>query len=503
MHRLKIHTAGKVSVTDVPHGSILLEVLRDRGYDVYSPCGGKGTCGKCKVYVRGDGHVTSCLYPVKSAVEIVLPEPREATILASQYRYSRQMDPDPGVSAGLSRHPVGVAIDVGTTTLVFHFISLSTGSVIETHTALNPQSKFGADVISRINYCISNTGGLSVLQSALINAINFQLARFCRKSDMPAGDIVKICFCGNTTMLHILLGVNPGPLAFVPFTPAFTGEKVLKASELNLDCNPEGELRVLPSLSAYVGADIVAGIASLAPDRTHRNSLFVDLGTNGEIALITPDRIWCCATAAGPAFEGANIEHGMGALEGAIKGYYGHGNFQTIGDSLPMGICGSGLVDLAASLLKTSVIRTDGFMEENFIIVPAEKSGTSEDIHLTPKDVREIQLAKSAIASGIRILVKYAGLSMSEVDALYLAGGFGNYVRTESASEIGLLPYELAGKVIPVGNTSGTGALLSVKSVFFDKIVNELLNSMNFVELSEHEDFVLEFAMNMEFPYIR
>jgi uncharacterized 2Fe-2S/4Fe-4S cluster protein (DUF4445 family) len=301
-------------------------------------------------------------------------------------------------------------------------------------------------------------------------------------------------------MLHILLGVNPSSLAYSPFTPVFTEGKMVKASELKLGCNKNCEVKVLPSLSAYIGADIVAGIASIYPDPAHRNTLFIDLGTNGEIALITDGRIHCCSAAAGPAFEGANIEHGMGAVQGAIKSYNGPGNYKTIGDSKPLGICGSGLIDVVAALIETGHIKSDGYMESNFVIVSPAESGTPGGIYLTPRDVREIQLAKSAIVSGINILVQLAGLSINEIDALYLAGGFGNYVDTESAVKTGIIPSGLREKIIPVGNTSGTGALLSVKSVAFDGIVNDILSRMSYFELSGNDDFVLQFAMNMDFP---
>ena len=499
MHNLKIHNSGKISVTRVPHGAVLLEILRAGGFEIYAPCGGNGTCGKCKVYNRDEGYINSCHYHVQKELEIILPGSSEAKILESQYMHSRQLDPDPGSSALLSSHPVGIAIDIGTTTLVFHFILLSTGALIETHTTLNPQAICGSDVISRINYCIMNPEGLNILQSEIIKAINSQIVNFARKTNIITDDIVKIGICGNTTMLHILLGVNPAPLAYSPFTPVFTEEMVMKASEMKLDCNHHCEVKVLPSLSAYIGADIVAGIASLNPDPGHKNTLFIDLGTNGEIALITAGRIHCCATAAGPAFEGANIEPGMGAVQGAIKSYSSPGNYQTIGDSKPLGICGSGLIDVVASLIETGHIKSDGYMESNFNIASPEESGTPEGIYLTPKDVREVQLAKSAIASGINILVQRAGLSIHDIDALFLAGGFGNYVDTESAVKTGIIPYQLRDKIIPVGNTSGTGALLSVKSFAFDGIVDDILSRMSYYELSGDDDFVLQFAMNMEF----
>ena len=497
---MKIHSSGKISVIDVPKGNMLLEALRLRGFEVISPCGGVGTCGKCKVNVKDGGFVSSCLCPVEEDMEIVLPEPSESLVLANQYIHSRSVELSPGNVVGLSSNPFGVAIDVGTTTLVFQLVELSTGSLLETQTALNPQAKYGADVITRISYCVSHPEGVETLQSEILAKLDEILVHFYKKYGFAPNDIVKICVSGNTTMLHLFLGVNPESLAYVPFTPVFTEQRILKASSLNIRCHPDGELKLLPSLSSYVGADIVAGIASLAPVKEHSYLLFVDVGTNGEMALITPDTIYCCATAAGPAFEGANITCGMGSLTGAINIYNGPDDYKTIGNAKPAGICGSGLIDLVSSLLNTGVINVNGYLDKNFVVVSAGESGISEDIYVTPKDIREIQLAKSAIAAGINILVQQAGISMEDVDTLYIAGGFGNHIRTESAVSTGLIPRELSERVIPVGNTSVTGATLAVTSQFFDMDVRNILSRMKYFDLSEVENFMMEFAMNMEFP---
>lgn len=499
MPKIKIQNAGAVSVLNVPKGNNLFKELRSHGFEVYSPCGGNGSCGKCKVYIKDEGNVTSCLYLVEKDLEIILPDPVEAKILTSQYEHSRVLPFNPGEIANISSYPFGVAIDIGTTSLVFYFIQLITGSLLETRAVLNPQAKYGADVISRINHCIINKDGLSTLQSDLIQVINNQLSDFAEKTGIATDEIVKISVSGNSTMLHILLGVNPESLAFAPFTPVFTEEKIVKAASLKLDCNKEGEVKLLPSVSAYIGADIVAGIASIAPSEDHKNYLFVDIGTNGEMALITPDKIYCCATAAGSAFEGANIECGMGAVEGAISVYDDVDNYQTIADSVPIGICGSGLIDIVAFLVKTGKIQSDGLMNNDFIIVEEDKSKSRKAIKISQKDIREMQLAKSAIAAGMKILIQQAGLTMEDLDALYLAGGFGNYIRIQSAIAIGLIPKGLEDKVIPVGNTSGTGAMLALKSVSFDDVIKDILGRMQYIELSEHEDFVLEFALNMEF----
>ncbi len=480
-------------------GDNLLKILNENGFQVYSPCGGNGTCGKCKVWLKGKGHVTSCMHTLEENLDIVLPDSLEASILASQYENSRSVPLSPGRFDELSSFPVGVAIDIGTTTLVFHFVQLLTGVLVGTRTAMNPQAKYGADVISRINFTITESTGLKTLQKELLKVINSELSHFAQETEISLEDIVKLTITGNTTMLHLLLGEDPKSLAFVPFTPVFTEERRIETSTLKLSCNPKGDLWILPSLTAYLGADILAGIASLNPPEKIQNYLFVDIGTNGEMALITPQKIYTCATAAGPAFEGANIKHGMPAMEGAINIFEGPADFSTIGGSVAAGICGSGLIDLVAVLRKLDIIKKEGLLENDFEIVSSGNTADGNPIFLTQKDVREVQLAKSAIISGIKILMRQANLEEKNIDALFLAGGFGNYIRIESAVAIGLLPDELKDRIIPVGNASGTGAFLALKSERFMEIVKTVKQRMEFIELSEQDDFMTEFALNMDF----
>jgi uncharacterized 2Fe-2S/4Fe-4S cluster protein (DUF4445 family) len=224
----------------------------------------------------------------------------------------------------------------------------------------------------------------------------------------------------------------------------------------------------------------------------------MDIGTNGELALVTEKKILCCSTAAGPAFEGAKISCGMGAVEGAVSAFSEKG-FTVIGDEIPSGICGSGLIDIVAWLLEKGELNADGQLNADYVVVPEGGTGTGKDISLTQDDIREVQLAKSAIASGIKILLKQAGISFNQLDALFLAGGFGNYINTENAISIGLLPAEMKEKIIPLGNTSGTGAILSLKSIKFDDVIRNLLSKSQHIELAEDEDFAVEFAMNMMF----
>jgi uncharacterized 2Fe-2S/4Fe-4S cluster protein (DUF4445 family) len=498
MAKLIVHQNGKVKEADISTGEILLHALRQSGFDVYSPCGGNGTCGKCKILVKGEGVVTSCIYIVNDSIELVLPDRREAKVLVEQHAHTIQLPLMPGPCTELSVYPHGVAIDIGTTSLVFYLANLITGTVVETRAILNPQAKYGADVISRIQFTASHNDGTAILQQEILKAVNQELLHLIQFAGISENEIVKIAIAGNTTMLHLLLGVNPLPLALAPFKAQFLEEKILRGKELKLNCYSEAEIKILPSISAYVGADIVAGLASIAPSEKHRTYLFMDIGTNGELALVTVSRIWCCATAAGPAFEGAKISCGMGAVEGAISAFSDEG-YDVIGNEKPVGLCGSGLIDLVAWLCEKGKIDSDGLLDQDFVIVPASASGTGIPISFTQADVREVQLAKSAIASGVKILLKQSGLTFDQVDTLFLAGGFGNYINIESAIRIGLIPPPMKERIIPLGNTSGTGALAALKSIRFDDAMHQVISKSMLVELANDEDFAEEFAMNMMF----
>jgi len=498
MIKLNIHYQGQINKIESIEGETLLNILRRNGFEVYSPCGGNGTCGKCNVMVRHTGLVPSCLYYPTEDIEVVLPGKREARVLVEQHKYTVQLPLMPGSCAYLTSYPHGVAIDIGTTTMAFYMVNLITGTIIETRAILNPQTKYGADVITRIQFTTSNTDGLKTLQNELITAVNRELSGMVQFAGISDNEIIKIVFTGNTTMLHLLLGVNPKSLALAPFKAQFLDEQILKGNKLNLKCHSEAEIKVLPSVSAFVGSDIVAGLASIIPSKDHKNFLFMDIGTNGELALVTDDFVLCCSTAAGPAFEGAKITCGMGAVEGAISAF-GDNGYTVIGDEKPAGICGSGLIDITAWLCDNGFIDQDGRMEHDYTVVGSPETGTGQSIFLNQDDIREVQLAKSAIASGIKILLKQAAMSFEQIDTLFLAGGFGNYINTDSAIRIGMLPYEMKEKIIPLGNTSGTGAILALKSVKFDDVIGNLLAKTRHIELAEDDDFAVEFAMNMRF----
>jgi len=472
-------------------GSSLLQILRDNHISLFAPCGGNGICGKCRVRVKEMGVLTACTYYPESDIEILLPGSKESSVLTAQHALTYSVPIMPGHLAMQASYPLGLAVDIGTTTIAFYLVSLITASTLLTRGTLNPQSAYGADVISRIQHC-SEGKGLFEMQQSVIKAINKQIAEMAAFAGTTPDQFVKIVIAGNTTMLHILAGVDPTPIALAPFTPAFTEKKIIPARELEINAADFAEVHLLPSISAYVGSDIVAGLASLNPPDSVRNYLFLDIGTNGEMALVCGDKITCCATAAGPAFEGAKISCGMGAVSGAISVFEGPGMFETIGNiAEPAGVCGSGLIDIVAYMVEHDVVNSDGNMEDHF---PVYKT-----LQLNQQDIREVQLAKAAIRAGIEILLKEAGIGLNEIDALYLAGGFGNYISPESAMTIGLLPHEMAGKIIALGNTSGTGAVLSLKSELFETRINSILERTSYIELSTHDEFVMEFAMNMYF----
>jgi len=491
MIRIKVFSSDHNETIETEAGPSLLNILREHGFSLYAPCGGKGTCGKCRVNIPGEGYRMSCNYHPQHPIEVILPAKTEINILVSQTRFLEDFPFRDHAAFHHSRMPYGIAIDLGTTSVVLYFLNLHSGQIEEITSFLNPQNLYGADVISRINYCQEHANGLQKLQQTILKAIDDAIQTFRITNNLPPDSFERIIVAGNTTMLHILLGIDPISIALAPFTPKFTGKQTIQGAAIGLNIHEKAELITLPCLSAYVGADIVAGLAAIKT--RYRNFLFLDIGTNGEMALLKGNKAYCCSTAAGPAFEGANLSCGMGAVSGAISRFADPDNFQVIGNIAPTGICGSGIVDIIAYLIKNDLIDESGLLKESYVIHP------ENEIQVTQDDIRQIQLAKSAIYSGIKILIEVAELSYDEIDFLFLAGGFGNYIHIESAIQIGLLPYELKDSIRPVGNSAGVGALQYLKSPRLEKKIDRVLKMAHYIELSGRDDFTLEFAMNMNF----
>lgn len=490
MIKIKIVTPVTSQIIESETGRSLIDILRTNGFDIYAPCGGKGTCGKCRVMIKDEGEVISCEYYPERNIEVILPGEEESNILVHQTEFLCDY-PFQSNLINRSSKPYGVAMDIGTTTVVLYYMNLLTGQIEKISFFLNPQKIYGSDVITRINYCQEHKNGLAELNKSIIDAINKDIDNFINGKKLLSENIEKVVIAGNTTMLHILLGVDPISLALAPFKPVFIEKQIIKGHITGLNINRDATVITLPGISAFVGSDIVAGLAAL--NVNVNNYLFLDIGTNGEMALITGGKIFACSTAAGPAFEGANIISGMGAVNGAISGFSCNNVYQVIGNIEPTGICGSGLVDIAAYLVINNIVDETGILKETFIIHKGNR------IQIAQQDIREIQLAKSAIYSGIKILMNKAGMTYHDIDALYLAGGFGNYININSAIQIGLLPHELREKIYPIGNSSVIGALQYLKSDEFAVKIDNIINNSEYIELANADEFPMEFALNMDF----
>ncbi len=502
-------------------GDNLLDVLQQNGVLVQASCGGKGTCQKCRVKINGQGTQLACHYKISADIKIHLPDLKAFVILDELNPAARIMENQSGIKIEIHNDKkvvmyqenqilsekvdrdrqhsgYGIAVDIGTTTVVVYLLDIINYIHLDNFSFLNPQSSYGADVITRIEYCIREEAGVQHLQSILIRKINQAISNMCEEHRIDKADIYLATMVGNTIMLHMFLGVNPAPISFAPYTPVFTEQKRLKGSELKLTMHERGIVKVLPSISGYVGADILAGVASTDLAIRKSYTLYLDIGTNGEIVLGKKNEVYCCATAAGPAFEGAKIQCGVGAVTGAISMFDNEG-YTTIDGKLPVGICGSGLIDIIAYLLDQGLIDQTGLMGEDFLIEKKENMDIEDDIVLTQKDIREVQLAKSAIYAGIHILMKEAGVSYDQIETVYLAGGFGNYIKIESAIRIGLLSEELEGKIVSIGNGAGTGAIAALKSIPFEKEIEKIAKKTNYIELSTRPDFMEAYVEAMAF----
>lgn len=414
-----------------------------------------------------------------------------------------------------NRSIYGVAIDIGTTTVVVYLLDLRKGE-IDVISAMNPQAKRGADVISRIDYAAK--GGLEELQTSIVEEINSLIDQLCDRQGIENRDIYDVAVVGNTTMMHLFLGISPRYIAVSPYIPVFTKSLMVRASEIGIDINPNGICYILPNIAGYVGADTVGMILATGLYKEDGVRLALDIGTNGEMVLKDGDKIFSCSTAAGPAFEGANITYGMRGSRGAIDHVNiddGHIIVHVIDDVEPVGICGSGLLDAVAVMLELGlldetgrIIKPGGSLFESLV---REKNNGLEflleahnkKIPINQRDIRELQLAKGAIRSGIEILLEEAGRTYSDIETIYLAGAFGTYLDPESAIKIGLLPPVPLNKVYSVGNAAGEGAKLALIDVDFREIAEDISRKVRYIELSSRIDFQDKFMDSLYFEVVR
>ncbi|MCR3921860.1 MAG: ASKHA domain-containing protein [Firmicutes bacterium] len=430
-----------------------------------------------------------------------------------------------GLEAGnTSEKLLGIAFDIGTTTIAGFLMDLYTGEELSVASTLNPQTQFGADVISRITHVNLDPTGLDDLHNVVTSAINDLIGEVVEKAGVTREDIYAVTIVGNTCMHHLFLGINPRDVALAPYVPVVSEQLEIDPQDVKLEINSAGKVFVLSNIAGFVGADTVGVLLATELDESEEIKLVIDIGTNGEMLLGNKDRILACSTAAGPAFEGAQISCGMRGATGAIDHItFGEElKYSVIDDVTPLGICGSALLDTIAGLVEVGLIDERGrFMKPDQVtdpvgiklkdrLIPYNKSTAfvlvSDDespgrqIFVTQKDIREVQLAKGAMAAGIQILMKNYGLTTDDIKQVQLAGAFGNYLNPHSACVIGLIPAELEDRITMVGNAAGAGSKLALLSSSEYQRAAGSARNVQFVELGSDKNFTSTFADSMLFP---
>ena len=571
---------------EVDAGTTILEAERMAGLEPDAPCGGNGKCGKCKVdIVKGKktGVVLACQTWIDSSMTVdTMYQEKVRKILSDGL--TRTVPVEPGVFPGEDKKPGkdgesgqgGVpfclmAFDIGTTTVVGYLLDGRTGRTMSVASRMNPQHAFGADVISRANYVLEHgeEGGRE-LRACIVKAMNGLIREAAEKAGVSPEDILQTAVVGNTCMHHLFLGISPDSLVYAPYVPAVRRGMILTAEETGLRFGPccvkeekdgkisrfelekeisanegsdkeflisrdmrraekayekQGVVLLLPNIAGFVGADTIGCMVSASFDRLEELTLMVDIGTNGEMVLGDRRKMLTTSTAAGPAFEGAKIECGMRGADGAVShlrvsddGF----SLEIVGDAKPVGICGSGLIDTLAFLIRHGFINNYGAFRDPedledplaqklnnrmitvhgqpaFLLVSGAESATGDDIYLTQKDVREVQLAKGAIAAGIQILTEKLGKKTGDIRQVLLAGAFGNYMDSGSACEIGMIPYELHDRIKAVGNAAGEGAKLATVNRGEFEYACRLSEETEFIELASESSFQDVFVDKLEF----
>ncbi len=443
-------------------GTVLSDIL-----DIEKPCGGRGTCGKCKVKINGKDAL-ACQYIIESDIEV------------ETYEKSEIVSETGTAESGRLTKNLCLALDIGTTTLALALVSLDEKKAVKVVTATNPQRVYGADVITRIDYCQKNS--VKELHDVLITEIN-------RMIDELGVTVDTMYVSANVTMLHTFFGVDCTSIGIAPYTPAFLEGKQENAEEIGLI--GVNKVISLPSISSFVGADIVAGLHLIDIPEDGKYSLLIDLGTNAEVVLYSNKSGVATAAAAGPCFEGANISCGMSATKGAIYAFelnYGHAEYKTISDEKPTGICGTGLIDIVSELVKNGIIDETGYMDEDYML--------SENVYLSCEDVRQYQLAKSAVYSAILALMKSECIGFEDISKMYISGGFSAKINIANATGTGLLPRELANKTVALNNSSLQG---TIKYACNGGDIERFTKMIKYIDLSSNGYFADMFVQNMMF----
>ncbi len=520
----------------VADGVTILEAVRAAGLRVESPCNGAGLCGKCRVSVAGEGDVTACRTQVFGDLQVELALVREDSlrILASgaavevplepyvRVRYDPRADrtavlagervllSEPGETA---RAAYGAVADIGTTTLVVSLVDLQTGRELATASALNPQAHRAGDVLSRITYA-AVPGGLQELHAAVAGALGDLLDEVAAAAGVRRADIYEVVYSGNTCMLHLATGTDPATLGKSPYLSNLELPALLDAREHGLALAEGGAIYLPPVISGFVGADITSGILAARLQTLAGVSLFIDIGTNGEMVLAVDGKLTATSTAAGPAFEGMNISCGMRAASGAIEsveiGEDGEVSLGVIGGADPAGLCGSGLLDAAGALVARGIVDRAGRLRKTAELAPqfarhiVERErkpafALAPGVHLTQRDIRHVQLAKGAVRCGIEMLLAQAGVAPEAVDRVFIAGSFGYHVRAESLFRLGLLPRAFAGRITFLGNTSKTGGRALLVNAPARAAMAQVAGRVDALDLATFPEFQKTFVASLGF----
>lgn len=485
----------------------LLSVLRAGAFSgVEAPCGGHGRCGKCLVTVTGpirsldDGmirraegqRVLACRFAPAGNCTVTLAEKTDLSVVTA--------GADDIAHAG--ELGLGLAVDIGTTTVAALLYDLADGRLLDSIGERNVQRMYGADVISRITACAA--GSLGAMRDGIRNQITAMAHALCERTERDPAEIRRVVIAGNTVMEHLFAGLDPTDIGTAPFTPASLFGDWREASLCLPGLGASAPVFLCPCVSGYVGGDITAGLMASDADRTEEFWLYTDIGTNGEMALVGPEGILTCATAAGPAFEGAEIACGMDGSAGAVDRVWlenGEVCAHVIGEGIARGLCGSGLIDAIAVLLEAGIIDETGRMAEAEELPPVHAGrrielpdGTGafllkDEVYLAARDVRQFQLAKAAIRAGAETLLARAGRTAAELDRLVIAGGFGSFMDKNSALRIGLLPPISPERVFHAGNAAGAGAALALLPAGERRLM-ALSARCEYLELSSARDFM-------------
>lgn len=526
-------------------GGSLLDAARSASVGLASVCGGAGTCGECKIKLisgdltpptlleqttfgpdaLSDGWRLACQAVALTDIKLYIPiesitTPQRLQVDGEGIKYSL----DPIIKTPNS---FGLAVDLGTTKIAAFLVNLNTGETVAKDGIMNPQIAYGEDVISRLAYTEQEPLGAKKLQTILFDSLNDILAALCAKGNILPDQVLDVVMVGNTAMHHLAAGLPVTQLGHAPFLPALNSSISLPAHSIGLRTSPSSQVYFPPVIAGYVGADHLAMLLAINSDsigflptqaklsnennlRLHkkrrdkkeRKVLAVDIGTNTEISLIIGSKIISCSCASGPAFEGAHIKEGMRAAPGAIERAAWKGGkliWQTIESQTPIGICGSGILDIISSLLEGKIIKPSGQLStgKEFLIVSKFESGLDRNLVITRKDIHEIQLAKSAIRSGIDILLENSGLRAEDLDEILVAGAFGTYLNSTNAMKIGMFPIIPGERIHQIGNAAGAGArqlLLSLKARESAEII---ARKIRYLDLATNKGFMNTFVKNL------